>query len=92
MTTTEQTLDFAGICRIEPRIQTILRSLPSRAKQYRSKGHDFWWLWLHVKRELSLLVGWDAAKPQLISSHCYDIVYSALFNELNKLWPEENLE
>ena len=71
--------DFEELCRIEPRLKTLLARVPL----IMSEG-EFWPRWIVVKRHMSAFVGWSAENGELTSSADYETAYAALFRHANE--------
>lgn len=69
LTQNEQCLTWAEMIRIEPRLHDLLQ-------QARREAHRFASVWPHysqLKRKLSDLAGWKAARPELRTSEAFEI-------------------
>lgn len=65
---------WSELVEIEPNLMSVEAFVTSL------RGRRDWRQWSQAKARFSSLVGWNARKPQLRSSRCFDIAYLHLLN------------
>lgn len=76
---------FEELCGIEPRLRVLFKGI----SEVMARRDGFWKNWSHVKMQMCKLVGSDSGNPLLSSSADYDIAYRALYDEAERVAPED---
>lgn len=72
----QQALSLKEICRLEPRVATLLEQSPAARSDWRE--------YERIKRQLRRFVGWDAERPELQTSDVYQTVLGELARRIER--------
>lgn len=73
-------LEFLKLCAVEPRLWSLYRKAKREKPGPGFCANRVWYVTL--KPQLVQLVGWHAERPELRTSHAYDLAYDTIYEAL----------